>query len=516
MNAPSLPPKPLRILGPQPTLEGVRAEIMRKDFGRFVRAAWPQIDPAPLVWGWHLDALCVCLEAVSTGDIGDLLINIPPGHAKSMIASVLWPAWRWARDPSWQVLAASYEVGLATRDAVKARELMATQWYKTHFVQGARKWDYKADQDLKQFYANTLGGHRQSLGAGGKATGYRGDCLIVDDPIKAEDAYSESARETCKRWFSETMESRFNDQANRSRVIICQRLHEDDLSAHVLAQGGWQHLNLAAEFDPARKSVVRRKDNSLLWEDPRTKEGDPLFAAKFPRDVLVKLRRAMGSYAYEAQFQQLATPAAGGIVQRAWLNRRWQFPGQFPVAGFTCRSVPLSFDTLEMFTDAAFKETETSDFVFCGVFGRKGPDVYLLDCKWARMGLTKTLQAIRDLKAKWKSISTICVEDKANGSAIIELLKQELPGLLPVEPTGSKEARIQAASKYMESGNFWLPAEATWITEGHIKTVGDFVEEACSFPNAKNDDAIDACAQALNRLLTNSDLGWLQRLVGAA
>jgi predicted phage terminase large subunit-like protein len=499
-----------------PSLLQVRAERMRRSFSLFVKNAWKEIDPAPLVWGWHLDAMCDCLEAVAKGEVQDLLINIPPGHAKSMIASVLWPAWRWTRTPSWQLLGASYEVGLATRDAVKSRELMATKWFRDHFCTGPSAWAYKEDQDLKQFYANTKGGHRQSLGVGGKATGYRGDCLLVDDSLKAEDAYSEVKRLEAKRWFSETMESRFNDQKKRERVMICQRLHEDDPPAHLLKQGGWQHLNLPSEFDPENKSIVRRKDGTIVWDDPRTKAGDPLFPAKFPTEVLQKLKQAMGSYAYAAQFLQRATPAAGGVIQRAWLNYRWQFPGQFPIAGVTCKPVPLQFDTIEMFTDAAFKKTEVSDFVFVGVFGKKGPDVYLLDCKWARMGFTETLQAIRDLKGKWRTVSTICVEDKANGSAIIELLKQEMPGVLPIEPTGSKEARIHAASKFMESGNFWLPAEATWFgPDGQTKTVGEFVEEACSFPNAKHDDAIDGTAQALNRMLTNSELGWLERLVSA-
>ena len=228
--------------------------------------------------------------------------------------------------------------------------------------------------------------------------------------------------------------------------------------------------------------------------------------------MLDKLKVALGSYAYSAQHQQLATPAAGGIIKRAWLSHRWTFPGTVPMPGQIHRKIPYVFDTLEIFTDAAFKETKTSDFVFVGVFGRQGPDVYLLDCKWARMGLVDTVQSIRDLKHKWKRISTIAVEDKANGSAIIELLKTEFPGVLPVEPTGSKEARIQAASKFMETGNFWLPSDATWVTNGQTKTVGELVEEACSFPNARNDDAIDACAQALNRLLTNSRLAWLERL----
>ena len=502
-------PKPLRILGAWPTKTQIQNERMRRNFALFAKEAWGQIDPAPLIWDIHMDAMCAGLQAVADGRIQDLLINIPPGHAKSMVASVLWHVWRWVRDPSWQLLCASYEVGLATRDAVKARELMGTQW----FVERFGKVDFKADQDLKQFYANTSGGHRQSLGAGGKATGYRGDTLLVDDPLKAEDAYSEIARATVKRWFSETMESRFNDQLTRERVIIMQRLHEDDLSAHVLKQGGWQHLCLSAEFDPDERCTIVAKDGSVVWTDPRTVRGQPLFPAKFPVEVLAKLKIAMGAYAFSAQFLQRATPATGGVIKRAWTNNRWHYPGQTystpPLAQdgapFNLRPIPLQFDSWELHCDATFKNTANSDFVACEVWARKGPDLYLVDMIWKRMGFTETMTALLSLKAKWRKIGAVCIEDKANGSAIVEVFKQSISGVIPIEPEGGKEARIHAASLYFESGNVWLPMDHPQI--------GEFIEEACSFPMAKYDDAIDCAAQAINRMLTKSDLAWLELLV---
>lgn len=485
----------------------IRAERMRRSFALFVKNAWPQIDPAPLIWSWHLDAMCLHLEALAKGEIGDLLINIPPGHAKSMIVSVLWPAWQWTREPTFQVLSASYEAGLATRDAVKARELTLTPWYVEHFRSSYSQhgdWGYKKDRDLKTSYVNTLGGHRESFGVGGRGTGYRGDCLIVDDPLKADDIYSQVKREEAIRWFSESMESRFNNPVKRKRVIVMQRLHEADLAAHVLKLGGWVHLNLQAEFDPNRRCVTKRLDGAALWRDPRTMVGEPLFAASFPSAILKKLRVNMGSYAYEAQFQQNPTPAEGGVIKRAWFTRRWVMPGMPGRDGYECRPVPTDFETIEMITDAAFKKTDTSDRVAIGVWGRKGPDIYLIDLVWDRMDFTETLNAMRMLKGKWKRISSIVVEDKANGSAIINVLSQELPGVVPIEPEGGKESRIYAASKYFEAGNVWLPLDAPYVL--------DYIEEACAFPKGAHDDAIDMSAYATSRLLTSNDMSCLVAL----
>ena len=486
-------------------LARLSAERMRRSFALFVRRAWEHVDPAPLVWNWHLDALCTCLQAVTENRVRQLLINIPPGHAKSLIVSVLWPAWVWSRDPKWSSIFGSYELGLVTRDAVRTRTLVETEWYVSHFRTGSSgdlQWEFADDQNLKKFFKNTLGGARTGTSVG-SGTGYRANALVVDDPISADDAHSEVERVKATRWFFETMSSRFNDQANAVRVVIMQRLHEADLSGEILRRGGFEHLNLPSEYDPKRRSVVRAHDGSIVWSDPRTRAGELLFPAKFSAAVLAQARKDLGSYGFAAQHDQSPSPAEGGLIKRAWFARRYLRPGERPREGYETISLPERFDMIAIVTDAAFKKTETSDRVAILVVGRKGPNLFLLAAKWDRMSFVETLQGIRDLRATWRP-QEIAIEDKANGSAIIELLKQEFPGVIPIEPEGGKEARIMASTSALEAGNVWLPCDLPWVDP--------LIEEAAAFPNGRNDDGIDALAYAINRYLTRSNLSRLEAL----
>lgn len=494
----------------------VRAEQMRRKFSLFAKKAWEHIDPMPLVWGWHLDAMCDHLQWLYEFDGQcDLLINIPPGHAKSMIVSVLFPAWIWTRDPSYQVLGSSYEMTLATRDALKTRDLVDCQWFKDHFRQGLREWEWHPDQNLKTAYKNSLGGYRLSLSVGGKGTGLRGNMLIVDDSLKAEDAYSEPARKKSIRWFFETMGTRFNQMTQRKRVIIGQRIHEADLPGELLRRQKRQELPsletliLPGEFLPKERFVTR-----MGWTDPRTEEGEPLFPAMFPKSVLAAMKPELGSYAYSAQVMQKPTPAEGGMIKRAWFNRRYIIDGEGerPLDGFTVRTLPANirkeryFDWIEIISDCAFKDLEHSDKVAIGCWGRKGPHIYLLDLKWDRMSFTETLAAIRDMKAKWgKLVSAVCIEDKANGTAVIEVLKATIPGVIAIEPEGGKESRVMGTSKFFEAGNVWLPQSAYWV--------GDAIEEAVTFPKGAHDDWIDMTAYAAIRMLAMDGIMFLESMV---
>lgn len=258
---------------------------------------------------------------------------------------------------------------------------------------------------------------------------------------------------------------------------------------------------MPSEFDPAHRTVTRDVAGVELWRDPRTQAGDLLFPAKFSREVLTQARMVdLGSYAYSAQHQQRPTPAEGGLIKRAWFARRWVRPGEPALTGFQTRPLPDRFDRLEIFTDAAFKKTDTSDRVAIGVCGTVGPNLFLIDLAWDRMSFIETLQAIRGLVLKYRP-QAICVEDKANGSAIIEILKQEIPGVIGIEPEGGKESRIAACSPKLEAGNVWLPQSATWV--------GAFIEEAASFPKASHDDGIDMLAYAIGRMLVSSELSFL-------
>lgn len=470
------------------------AALCRRSFRHYAQRAWNEIDPAPFVPNWHVDAICEHLQAVYEGQIKRLIINIPPGTAKSMMAGVLWPSWVWTKRPSWQLLGASYEQGLATRDAVKARELMRGPWYTRWFRSelspfDGEPWEFSEDQDNKTYYRNTAHGHRLALGVGGKGTGYRGHALLIDDPISAKDAHSKVKRDGAIKWKDETMSSRFNDKENAQEVLIMQRLHELDLTGHLLRKGGWEHLRLPAEFELKHRCKTRTWRGADFWKDPRQAEGELLFPALFPKPVLDGLKVDVGSYGYAGQYQQRPAPAEGGILKRDWFKRRWLLPGQDPIEGLECRPVPARFDMISVWTDAAFKKTEDSDRVAIGVFGVKGPDLYLLQLIWDRMGFNDTCAHLLKLRNTWPQLSGIYVEDKANGSAIIETLRGKVAGVIGVEPDGGKEARIHAVAPFIEAGNLWLPLSAAWLE--------DYIVEASSFPKAPNDDAIDMTAYAL-------------------
>jgi len=516
----------LKILDPNawPTPREIRAEKLKRSFSAFVREAWPHADPAPLVWGWHLDALCSCLQAVTEGRLRELLINIPPGHAKSMIVSVLWPAWVWARRPEWSSIFASYEQGLVLRDAVKARTLIESPWYVAHFRSdrtGRLLWGFHKDQNIKRFYKNTRGGMRQATSVG-TGTGYRADALVVDDPLSVDQAYSDVEREGANRWFFETMSSRFNDQNSRVRVVIMQRVHEADLSGEILKRGGFQHLRLPSEFDPKRAAVVRALDGSIIFADPRKESGELLFPAKFDVATIAAAKKDLGPYGYAAQHDQDPAPLAGGALKGEWFSRRWLLPKETIRLGVdpTCRvelagkPIPVPFDRIVIVTDAAFKGTQDSDRVAIGVFGQKGPDLFLIDLIWDQLSFTETLDAIRSLIKRWPKYREIAIEDKANGSAIIDTLTQEFPAVVPVEPEGGKEARILAMVPRLAAGNVWLPHSPNFTPspKGNVALIENLIAEAKAFPKGRNDDGIDMLSYAVNRYLTNSEVAWLDRL----
>lgn len=235
------------------------------------------------------------------------------------------------------------------------------------------------------------------------------------------------------------------------------------------------------------------RDGKLFWQDPRQEEGELLFPAKFPKEELDRLKgpQGVGSYGYAGQYQQRPAPASGGIIRREWLQHRFY-------------EVPEDIEEMAIFVDASFKKTEDSDRVAVQVWGRQKNKAYMIDSDWRRMGFVETVQAIKTMRLRWPEARFIYIEDKANGSAIIDALKNEIPGVIPMQPEGGKEARISAVSKYMEAGNVLLPSYGTWTQA--------FIDEACTFPKGQHDDAIDCAAYAIKKLLMSSNLQWLTKI----
>lgn len=456
---------------PVPTAECLAAESSLLEFAR---QAWHVVEPStPFVAGWHIDAICEHLEAVTRGEIRNLVINMPPRHMKSMLVSVFWPTWEWATRPERRWLFASYAQSLSTRDSLKCRRIIESPWYQRNW---GRVYGLTTDQNVKQRFDNTATGYRIAASVGSAITGEGADRLVSDDPHSVREAESEAVRERTLSWWDEVMSTRGNDPRTATRVIVMQRVHESDLSGHVLAQGGYEHLCLPAEYEP-RASI----ETGIGWRDPRTVEGELLWPERFGPDELADLKVRLGSYAAAGQLQQRPSPAEGGRVKRGW----WQ---RYTVP-------PARFDEVIQSWDMAFKDLKTSDFVVGQVWGRVGAECYLLDQIRGRLDFPATVQAVRDLKAKWPATGALLVEDKANGTAVIATLKSKVPGLIAVNPEGGKQSRIAAVAPFIEAGNVRIPEpeRAPWV--------GDYVEEHAQFPNGAHDDQVDATSQALLRLL---------------
>jgi predicted phage terminase large subunit-like protein len=456
----------------------------------------------PLIDNWHIDALAVHLQAVAEGQIRFLMINIGPGYAKSIIASVMFSAWLWARNPQTRIIAATYASALTIRDSIRTRDLIVSPWFQRLFNPGwaisqkskevkYRKIDpatggWTMVKENEDWLSNSEHGDRRALSVGGKATGFRADGQIFDDLLNATDKHSKPARDYARDWAISTMSSRFNDMRKGWRVVIGQRLHEEDPYGAMLATGNYVHLCLPSEFEPARRCVTK-----IGWSDPRTEEKQLLFPELFTAAVIAQAKLDLGAYDFAGQHQQHPSPAEGGLFKREW----WQYyrPEELPAV-----------DVIIISVDATFKEAKDVDYVAIHVYGFVGPRTYLLARRHQKMGFTATKDSIRVLYAQWRP-SAVLVEDKANGPAIIEELGREIPGVIAITPEGGKIARAWAASPTVEAGGVYLPRE-DWAQE--------VVEEAANFPNAAHDDDVDAMTQALNWQRKNNDLSVWARLGG--
>jgi predicted phage terminase large subunit-like protein len=449
----------------------------------FVREAWHVLEPeAKYVHNWHIDAICQHLEAVTDGRINRLLVNVPPGSSKSLIVSVMWPAWEWGPcgRRSLRYLATAFNEGPVKRDTRKSRDLIASEWY-------GRLWpDVRLTRTAETSFANASTGTREGVPFG-SLTSQRGDRLIIDDPHSTETAESDTERLNTTRKFREGAVNRLNDQEKSAIVVIMQRLHEQDISGVITSLGmDYVHLMLPMEFDPSRAC-----ETAIGFRDPRTDDGQLLDPSRFPRATVDKLERDMGSYAYSGQYQQSPTPRSGGMFQR----------GDFGIVD----AVP-----------AGGRRVRAWDFAASQQKPGKQPD-------WTvgiRMLLVKDTFYIEDvLRGRWSAsdvetrLKNTASQDgqgitirmpqdpgaagKADSETKIKLLKGYPVIVKPI--SGDKATRARPASAQAEAGNVKL-VRGAWNDT--------FLSEICSFPNGTFDDQLDAFADALNELALGSSYDW--------
>lgn len=478
------------------TEEQLEAELGRRDFYEFVKMAWHQVEPVTYVDNWHIELECRALEAVTRGHIQRLIINVPPGTGKSLIVSVLWPAWQWEQDPGHRFMRASFDQSLVNRDAGKVLQLVQGDWFKARWpnIVPANDRFQPVENPPVSRYWTTKGGLSFSTSIKGKATGFHAHTHIVDDPIKPRDANNRAttsdkgALQDCIDWWKETMPMRAVDLATLRKVIIMQRLHENDLVGYVEEnEPGWVKLCLPMRYEEQSKCCIDLGNGETL-EDPRTKEGELLFPKRFPEKEVKNLETTMGSRVAAAQLQQRPSAQEGNMFKRRWF-KHYDY-------------VPQNFAFLIQSWDMSFKGTDGTDFVVGDLWGVIGADAYLLP-GWIqeRLSFTETVKAMvqfgqRDLLHRRAYLKL--VEDKANGPAVVDSLRKQVPGLVLVNPDGGKESRASAVTPFYEAGNVWHPSK-------HLDPrIQQREDTLAAFPNARHDDPVDTTSQALLRLFVRS------------
>ena len=268
-------------------LDAATVLACQKSLMVFVDEFWNVIESQPFVRNWHHDLIAEHVEAVSAGQIENLLINIPPGCTKSLMVCVMWPCWEWVRDPSLRWFFASYHQHLATRDSTKCRKLLESPKFQRWW---GKRILFASDQNQKTYYETTVGGYRLATSIGGHATGEHMDRIVVDDPHDVEQSLSDTQRKQATDWWDLTMSTRGVSRRVR-RVIVMQRLHTDDLTGHILETESdqWEHICL-----PMRAEAKRMKTTVLGGFDPRKKEGELLFPKLFSEGDVKKLEASWG------------------------------------------------------------------------------------------------------------------------------------------------------------------------------------------------------------------------------
>lgn len=451
-------------------------------FKHFVRHFWPCVDPRKLIWGWHLDIMCDVIEAMMRGWVPRVLINIPPGYAKSIICSVLGPCWKWGEDPTWGYISGSHDENLALRDSVKARDLIKHPEYQRVYQP---EWKFNPAQDTKHLYRNTAGGMRYSTSVGGAITGFRGSAVIVDDPLDANKAPSEVKLREHIEWFG-NLASRIDDMEHSQWLVIMQRLCEGDLSDYLTQIGGWMHLRLPAEYDPETPCQIKNEDGEVLWEDPRTEKGEPLFPAYQPIKTLQRLRVYLGDERFESQYNQVPVPPGGAIVkhdQVRWYSHAPAFVRK------KCTQVVISADLTFMKSDAGQEKVNSRrSFNNLDVWGTDGRNFYLLDNANGRWKWAECKDILKDLVRRW-GVWTVLVEEATVSGVVKQEMDHVIHEIIEIPPRGSKEARFQVAALYWRLNRVWLP-DAQWAHE--------YFQYIMKFPGTIHKDRADTMSQALN------------------
>jgi hypothetical protein len=436
--------------------------ILRQDFPSFVGKCFCELNGGiPYLRNWHIEALAHQLERCRLGENKRLITTQPPRSLKSLIASIAWPAFILGHDPTKRTIGVSYSSDLAIKLARDFRQVVTSDWYRRVFPRTI------STKDTETEFETSCGGGRLAVSIGGTITGRGGDYIIIDDPLKAEEALWKSAREKVNDYFRNTLYSRLNSKVTGVIVLVMQRLHEDDLAGRLLKQDGWVHLNLPA---------IATREEHIAVGDGRffdRKEGDVLHPVREPREALEQIQRTLGSRHFQAQYQQAPVPETGNLIHRDWL-RYYDTP---PTRTDTTRVIQ-SWDT-------AMKGEQIHDFSVCTTWLAHKGNHYLLDVVRRQCGYPALLELVIDQYRRHEP-DGLLIEDKGSGTALTKICA-----------IATKSPRSQSDQKAIRS-RVWIPPrwasnKERFICRGKLRGSATSCMSCCAFQTLTSMIRLTAC-----------------------
>jgi predicted phage terminase large subunit-like protein len=387
----------------------------------------------------------------------------------------------------------SYSYALTKRDADYCIKLLDSKWWQ-------ERWGDKVELKKKELrnITTTFGGIRAGVSVGGQTLGIRANIVVADDPLNILEVDSENARSNVQFWWENGMRSR--GDVDLRELVIAQRLHDNDLIGYLQREiGGYQELVLPAEYDPTRKCVTFTEEGTKFWEDPRTEENELLFEEKFPRSYLDERRgEDDGSRnMFAAMQQQDPVQPGGNIVKTNWLR----YYGTSPEEMYKeCSTAILS-------CDLAVKSKKTSSYSVIQIWGRRHPNIYLIDQLRRRLSFVGEVEAIQMMVDKWNNakgphLSEKLIEDKASGSPATEMLQNQVQGIILFDGNDDKDERMRAITWLFQGGNVYFPGKPSNDGSGkvdfsHVPWMVEFIDEITRYPKASFTDQAVTMSQAL-------------------
>ena len=449
---------------------------LRGDLATFIHYTFNTVVPGQRYHhNWHIEAMAWFLQRCATGEVKRLLITVPPRYLKSISGSVGFVAWMLGRDPSARIICASYSAKLAGTLAQQCRVTMESEWYRRVFPQTR----ISREKNTEMNFETTRRGYRYSTSVGGTLTGRGGNILIIDDPLKADDALSEAGRSAVNDWYDGTLSTRLDDKRKGTIIIIAQRLHLDDLPGHVLQQEDWVRLDLPAIAEIDEEIAIGPKLVHFR------KAGELLHPARESQAEIDQMKVKLSSFGFSAQYQQRPIPVEGEIVKWEWFRVYEVVPERQPG------------DEIVQSWDTAYRPGELNDYSVCTTWLVRGNQYFLVHILREKLNYPELKKKVIGHAQEFHA-DVVIVENKGSGMSLIDDLRQggaaEVPMPIAFDPESDKVTRMSAQSAKIEAGQILLPRKAPWLA--------DFQAELLQFPNGRHDDQVDSLSQFL---------GWVSK-----